>query len=90
MTLLSGNIFNTDNLAVPIPIVDPTDIFGIVETNRSVTIPAAVIAGVSNINFVLAKSGGRSVPNMELLRKHLLREGHINKPELIEIIAAAV
>jgi hypothetical protein len=27
---------------------------------------------------------------MELLRKHLLREGHINKPELIELIAAAV
>ena len=51
ITLLSGNIFNTDNLAVPIPIVDPTDIFGIVETNTSVTIPAAVIAGVSNIKF---------------------------------------
>ena len=27
---------------------------------------------------------------MELLRKHLLREGHINKPELMEIIAGAV
>ncbi len=27
---------------------------------------------------------------MELLRKHLLREGHINKPELIQLIAAAV
>ena len=26
---------------------------------------------------------------MELLRKHLLREGHINKPELMEIIASA-
>ena len=37
---------------MPIPIVDPTDIFGIVETNTSVTIPAAVIAGVSNINFL--------------------------------------
>ena len=44
----------------------------------------------SNVNFVIAKSGGRRVPNMELLRKHLLREGHINKPELIELIAAAV
>ena len=30
------------------------------------------------------------VPNMELLRKHLLREGHINKPELMELIAPAV
>ena len=55
ITLLSGNIFNTDNLAVPIPIVDPTDIFGIVETNTSVTIPAAVIAGVSAINFVFSE-----------------------------------
>ena len=27
---------------------------------------------------------------MELLRKHMLREGHIDKPELIELIAAAV
>jgi len=27
---------------------------------------------------------------MELLRKHLLREGHINKPELMELIEAAV
>jgi hypothetical protein len=30
------------------------------------------------------------VPNMELLRKHLLREGRINKPELMEVIAQAV
>lgn len=30
------------------------------------------------------------MPNMELLRKHLLREGRINKPELMEVIAAAV
>jgi len=38
----------------------------------------------------IAKSMGRIVPNMELLRKHLLREGHINKPELIDLIAAGV
>ena len=38
----------------------------------------------------IVKSGGRVVPNMELLRKHLLREGHINKPELMELIEAAV
>ena len=55
ITLLSGNMFKTDNLAVPIPIVDPTDIFGIVDTNISVTIPAAVIAGVSAINFVFSE-----------------------------------
>ena len=30
------------------------------------------------------------MPNMELLRKHLLREGHLNKPELMEIVAQAV
>ena len=35
--------------------VDPTDIFGIAETNTSVTIPAAVIAGVSDINFVFSE-----------------------------------
>ena len=29
-TLLLGKIFNTDNLAVPMPMVDPTDILGIV------------------------------------------------------------
>ena len=26
------------------------------------------------------------LPNMLTLRKHLLREGHINKPELMELI----
>ena len=55
ITLLSGNKFNTDNLAVPIPIVDPTDMLGIVDTNISVTIPAAVIAGVSAINLVFSE-----------------------------------
>jgi hypothetical protein len=45
---------------------------------------------MTNIDFVLAKSNKRTVPNMELLRKHLLREGHINKPELLDVIAAAV
>ena len=48
-------MFNTDSLAVPIPIVDPIEIFGIVATNISVTIPAAVIAGVSDINFVFSE-----------------------------------
>ena len=31
----------------------------------------------------------REVPNMDIIRKHLLREGHINKPELMEIIKGA-
>jgi len=55
ITFLSGNMFNTDNLAVPMPIVDPTDMFGTVETNISVTIPADVIAGVSAISFVFSE-----------------------------------
>tara|TARA_B110000503_G_C7129073_1_gene406009 strand:+ start:451 stop:612 length:162 start_codon:yes stop_codon:yes gene_type:complete len=37
----------------------------------------------------IAKSNNRRVPNMDVLRKHLLREGHLNKPELIEIIKEA-
>ena len=37
----------------------------------------------------LAKSDNRKVPNMDVLRKHLLREGHLNKPELTEIISEA-
>lgn len=32
-------------------------------------------------------TGNDKLPNMEILRKHLLREGHINKKELMEIIA---
>ena len=40
---------------MPIPIVDPTEIFGTFETNTSVTIPAAVIAGVSAISFVFSE-----------------------------------
>ena len=31
-------------------------------------------------------TGSGKIPNMDLLRKHLLREGHIDKPELIEIL----
>ena len=49
------NIFKTVNLAVPIPFVEPTEIFGTVEINTSVTIPAAVIAGVSAISFVFSE-----------------------------------
>ena len=37
----------------------------------------------------IEKSQGRRVPNMEVLRKHMLREGHLNKPELCEIIEQA-
>lgn len=36
--------------------------------------------------FIAEKSNGRLVPNMDLLRKHLLREGPIEKEHLIEII----
>ena len=34
-------------------------------------------------------SGSARLPNMELLRKHLLREGHIKKKELLEILSRA-
>lgn len=34
-------------------------------------------------------TGSGKIPNMDLLRKHLLREGHIAKPELIEILDRA-
>ena len=27
---------------------------------------------------------------MDILRKHLLREGHLNKPELMEVVQKAV
>jgi hypothetical protein len=36
--------------------------------------------------FITEKSGGRLVPNMEVLRKHLLREGPIEKEHLCELI----
>ena len=55
ITFLSGNMFKTDNLAVPIPMVDPTDMFGVFDTNISVTIPAAVIAGVCAIYLAVAE-----------------------------------
>ena len=32
------------------------------------------------------KSNNREVPNLDVLRKHLLREGRLNKKELIEMI----
>ena len=42
-----------------------------------------------SVLLILEKANGRKVPNMDVLRKHLLREGHLNKPELIEIITEA-
>ena len=44
---------------------------------------------VLTIYDFLDKCKGRRVPNLEVIRKHLLREGHLNKPELMEIIAGA-
>lgn len=34
-------------------------------------------------------TGHGKIPNMDLLRKHLLREGHIDKPELMDILLRA-
>ena len=39
---------------------------------------------------ITVKANNRRVPNIDLLRSHLLREGHLNKAELIEIILAAI
>ena len=41
-------------------------------------------------NLNIAKSNNRRVPNIDLLRNHLLREGHINKAELIELITGVI
>lgn len=35
------------------------------------------------------KSGNRQVPNIDALRKHLLREGRLEKKELVELIKGA-
>jgi len=32
---------------------------------------------------------GLEVPNLAVIRAHLLKEGHLNKPEIIEIITKA-
>jgi hypothetical protein len=43
-----------------------------------------------NINLLcVEKSNGRLVPNMDVLRKHLLREGPVDKEHLMEIIREA-
>jgi serine/threonine-protein phosphatase 2B catalytic subunit len=40
------------------------------------------------VNYA-GKAGGRQVPNMDVLRKHLLREGRLEKKELVELIKEA-
>ena len=44
---------------------------------------------ISPLFSPLGKSGNRQVPNIDVLRKHLLREGRLEKKELIEIIKTA-
>ena len=36
--------------------------------------------------LVIGKANNRMVPNIDLLRKHLLREGQIAKKDLLELI----
>lgn len=36
--------------------------------------------GMLTIFCKIEKSNGRRVPNLDVLRKHLLREGHLDKP----------
>jgi hypothetical protein len=40
--------------------------------------------------FPIAKANNRRVPNIDLLRNHLLREGLINKAELSELITGVI
>ena len=39
--------------------------------------------------YISGKTNYRSVPNIQILRDHLIREGHINKPEVIDILKEA-
>lgn len=45
--------------------------------------PFWIIDRLITIIFV---GDGREIPDTEFLRKHLLREGHINKPELVDLL----
>lgn len=40
-------------------------------------------------DFKIGKSNNREVPNLDILRKHLLREGRLEKKELMELILGA-
>ena len=39
--------------------------------------------------YKIGKSNNREVPNLEIVRKHLLREGGLEKKELMELIVGA-
>lgn len=41
------------------------------------------------MHLFIGKSNNREVPNLEMLRKHLLREGRLEKKELMEIVQGA-
>ena len=44
---------------------------------------------ISPFDDILAKSNNREVPDIDKLRKHLLREGRLEKKELMELIVGA-
>jgi len=64
----------------------PSDMRYAFETN---TLNLNSFNHLNPLSFKIGKSNNRKVPNMDVLRKHLLREGHLNKPELLEIIKEA-
>ena len=47
-------------------------------------------AWISTNPIFYVTGDGREVPNIEKLRKHLLREGHLEKAELTELIREAI
>ena len=49
-----------------------------------------MIRKITKYVFIKGKCSNREVPNMDELRKHLLREGHLNKPEVVEILKEVI
>ena len=40
-------------------------------------------------NDIWTVKGGKKVPNIDKIRKHLLREGHFEKPDLVDLVKEA-
>ncbi len=49
-------------------------------------VPPMVQSTLTRPDLWTTNSDGNLLPNMEILRSYLLREGHLNKPEISEII----
>jgi len=51
-------------------------------------VPMIAARPLSQDQIWTTKSGKR-VPNIEKIRKHLLREGHLDKPDLVDLVKEA-